>query len=241
MSGIVAGESSPDFQSLSRVGRGQYVPQRLKRPDEKHVEKSETSFEECARGRNSAANEWSAFGTIGNMDFNAMGRELWVRYPAFELEFRMQDGNSVIEPGQLESFRLGLVNNRLPAIGGGWQYGGLFYKVSVMTVPSPQCGNFDLYKLEVRNPTAQPLPSKLFAAVNGPPDMNVKDGILHGLGEIKDPTDPRYGLIEPGAMEVMKVGAGTHMYYLDAFAVLGLREAADAAKAVGAEGDARLH
>ena len=68
-----------------RCGRGHYVPLRLKRLDEKHVDKFETSFEECAPGRNSAANEWSAFGAIGNMDFNCMGRELWVRYPAFEL------------------------------------------------------------------------------------------------------------------------------------------------------------
>ena len=181
-----------DLQWLSKVGRGQYVPLRLKRPDEKHVDKFETSFEECAPGRNSGANEWSAFGAIGNMDFNAMGRELWVRYPAFELEFRMQDGSSIIEPGQLESFRLGLVNNRLPAIWGGWQHGGLLYKVSVMTVPSPQCGNFDLYKLEVQNPTDKPLPSKLFVAVNGPPDMHVQDGVLRGLGEnallIADPS-----------------------------------------------------
>ena len=121
-----------------------------------------------------------------------MGRELWVRYPAFELEFRLQDGGSVIEPGQLESFRLGLVNNRLPAIWGGWQHGGLLYKVSVMTVPSPQCGNFDLYKLEVQNPTAEPLPSKLFVAVDGPPDMHIEDGVLRGLGEnvflIADPS-----------------------------------------------------
>ena len=41
-------------------------------------------------------------------------------------------------------------------------------------------------------------------------------------------------------MEVVEVGKGTHMYYLNAFGVLGLREAADAAKAVGAEDDARL-
>ena len=60
------------------------------------------------------------------------------------------------------------------------------------------------------------------------------------MAEVKDPKDPRYGLIEPGAMEVMDVGKGTHMYYLNAFGVLGLREAADAAKAVGAEDDARL-
>jgi len=172
-----------DLPWLSKVGRGQYVPLRLKRPDEKRVEKFETSFEECAPGRNSASNEWSAFGAIGNMDFNAMGRELWVRYPAFELEFRLQDGNSLIEPGQLESFRLGLVNNRLPAVWGGWQHEGLFYKVSVMTVPSPKCGNFDLYKLDVQNPTDRPLASKLVTAVDGPPDMHIADGILRGLGE----------------------------------------------------------
>ncbi|MBU4273743.1 MAG: hypothetical protein KKA28_17935 [Planctomycetes bacterium] len=181
-----------ELQRLSEVGRGNYVPLRLKRPNERRVEKFETSFEECAPGRNSGANEWSAFGAIGNMDFNAMGRELWVRYPAFELEFRLQDGGAVIEPGQLDSFRLGLVNNRLPAIWGGWRHGDLLYKVSVMTVPSPQCGNFDLYKLEVQNPTAGPLPSKLLVAVNGPPDMHVKDGVLRGLGEnaflIADPS-----------------------------------------------------
>ena len=142
------GQKADDLPWLSEIGRGNYVPPRLRRLDEKRIRKFETSFEECAAGRNSAANEWSAFGAIGNVDFNCMGRELWVRYPAFELEFRMQDGNTVIEPGQLESFRLGLVNNRLPAIWGGWQHGGLLYKVSVMTVPNPQCGNFDLYKLE---------------------------------------------------------------------------------------------
>ena len=60
------------------------------------------------------------------------------------------------------------------------------------------------------------------------------------MAEVKDPKDPRYGLLEPGAMEVMEAGKGMHMYYLNAFGVLGLREAADAAKAVGAEDDARL-
>jgi hypothetical protein len=176
-------QQKDDLRRLSEVGRGQYVPLRLKRLDEKHVYKFETSFEECAPGRNSGANEWSAFGAIGNMDFNAMGRELWVRYPAFELEFRLQDGGVTIEPGQLESFRLGLVDNRLPAIRGGWQHGGLLYRVSVMTVPSPQCGNFDLYKLEIQNRTDQPLPSRLFVAVDGPPDMRIENGILRGLGE----------------------------------------------------------
>ena len=51
--------------------------------------------------------------------------------------------------------------------------------------------------------------------------------------EVKDPNDPRYGLIEPGGMEVMEVGKGMHMYYMNAFAILGLREAADAAAVAG--------
>jgi hypothetical protein len=58
--------------------------------------------------------------------------------------------------------------------------------------------------------------------------------------EVKAPDDPRYGLLEPGAMEVMEVGQGTHMYYLNAFGVLGLREAADAARSLGRDEDARL-
>ena len=172
-----------ELRRLSELGRGQWIPQRLKRPDEQHVMEYETSFEECAPGRNSASNEWSAFGAIGNTDFNAMGRELWVRYPAFELEFRIQEENGVVEPGQLESFRLGLVQNRLPAIWGGWVHGELLYKVTAMTVPSPQCGNFDLYKLEVQNPTNGPLASRLFVAVNGSPDMHAANGVLRGLGE----------------------------------------------------------
>jgi hypothetical protein len=181
-----AGKNDPaaeELQRLSEVGRGQFVPLKLKRPDEKHVNNFETSFEECAPGRNSGANEWSAFGAIGNMDFNAMGRELWVRYPAFELEFRLQDGKKIIEPGQLDSFRLGLVKDHLPAIWGGWRHDGLLYKVSAMTIPSPECGNFDLYKLEVQNPTDRPLSSKLFVGVNGPPDMRLENGVLRGLGE----------------------------------------------------------
>ncbi len=60
------------------------------------------------------------------------------------------------------------------------------------------------------------------------------------MQEVKDPQDPRYGLIEPGGMEVLEVGAGMHMYYMNGFAVLGLREAADAARSMGAEDDCRL-
>ena len=104
--------------------------------------KFETSFEECAPTRNSGANEWSAFGAIGNMDFNCMGRELWVRYPVFDLVFRLYEGDQEIEPGQLPSFRLGLVNDRMPGIWGGWQHDGLLYKVSVMTIPDREAGQF---------------------------------------------------------------------------------------------------
>jgi hypothetical protein len=59
------------------------------------------------------------------------------------------------------------------------------------------------------------------------------------MAEVKNPADPRYGLLEPGAMEVQQVGQGMHMYYLSGFGVLGLREAADAARAAGCEDDAR--
>ena len=86
---LQAARKQRELAALSRIGRGAYVPLRLKNPDERRVEKFETSFEECAPGRNSGANEWSAFGAIGNKDFNAMGRDLWVRYPAFELVFRL--------------------------------------------------------------------------------------------------------------------------------------------------------
>jgi hypothetical protein len=58
--------------------------------------------------------------------------------------------------------------------------------------------------------------------------------------EVKDPHDPRYGLIEPGGMEVMEVGKGMHMYYMNAFAILGLREAADAAQSLGKAEDHQL-
>ena len=64
------------------VGTGHYVPSKLPDYTAKHVERFDTSFEECAPGRNSGANEWSAFGAIGDRDFNCMGREMYVRYPA---------------------------------------------------------------------------------------------------------------------------------------------------------------
>ncbi|MCR4411753.1 MAG: hypothetical protein NUV77_04925 [Thermoguttaceae bacterium] len=184
---------SRELEFLSRVGRGQYVPLRLKNVDEKRVEKFEASFEECAPGRNSAANEWTAFGAIGNFDFNCMGRDLRVRYPAFDLVFRLDEGRREIEPGSLDTFRLGLVGQRMPAIWAGWRHEGLLYKVSVMTIPSAELGNFDLYKLQIQNPTKQPIASRLVAGLDGPPDMRLDQSVVRGLAGapfvVVDPPD----------------------------------------------------
>ncbi len=162
---------------------GRYVPLRLKNHTDKRVERFEAGFEECCPGRSSGTNEWTAFGVIGDKDFNAIGRDLHVRYPVFDLVFRMIDGQKEIKPDELSSFRLGLVDNRLPAVWGGWAHDRLLYKVSVMTVPGKSLGNFDLYKLEVQNPTDGPLTSKLAAIVEGPPDMRLEDGFVRGLGD----------------------------------------------------------
>jgi len=171
-----------DLALYSQVGKGDYLPLRIKNSQEQRVETFEANFEECAPGRNSGSNEWSTFGAEGEMDFNAIGRDMHVRYPVFDLVFRLDDGNKEIKPDELESFRLGLVRDRLPAIWGGWQHEGLMYKVSAMTVPSSRLGNFDLYKLQVQNSTDKPLPSKLTAIVEGPPDMALEQGVVRGLG-----------------------------------------------------------
>jgi hypothetical protein len=184
----VSGENmaKPDqmLEYYSKVGRGQYEPLKLKDYTDKRELKFRTSFEECAPMRNSAANEWSAFGVMGgNKDFNAMGRDMWVRYPAFELVFRLYKDGKEVKPDSLDSFRLGLVNNRLPAIWGAWQDNGLSYKVSVMTVPSPENGNYDLYKLEIQNPTDKPVNSDLVVGLDGSPDLRLEDGVVRGLGD----------------------------------------------------------
>jgi hypothetical protein len=178
-----SGPVGVDYQRLSRVGTGRYLPSQLPDYTAKHIERFDTSLEECAPGRNSNANEWSAFGAIGDRDFNCIGREMYVRYPLYDLCFRMIDGEKETMPDSLPSFRLGLVNNRLPAVWGGWQHGGLLYKVSAMTVPDDQNGNFDLYKLEIQNPTDKPLASKLAAILEGPPDMRLQGGVVRGLGD----------------------------------------------------------
>ena len=170
------------YQRLARIGTGHYLPSKLPEYGAKHVERFDTSFEECAPGRNSGANEWSAFGAIGDRDFNAMGRDMYVRYPLYDLAFRIVDGDREITPDSLDTFRLGLVNNRLPAIWGAWRYENLIYRVSVMTVPGKELGNYDLFKLEIQNATDQSQPAKLAAILEGPPDLRLDDGVVRGLG-----------------------------------------------------------
>jgi hypothetical protein len=59
------------------------------------------------------------------------------------------------------------------------------------------------------------------------------------MDRVKNPNDPRYGLIQPNAMEVFSMTHGQHQYYIDAWATLGLREASDAAAALGKMDDAK--
>ena len=71
----------------------------------------------------------------------------------------------------------------MPGIRASWQHDGLRYQVSVITVPDPSLGNFDLYKLELENPTEQPLQrARLIAGVDGPPDTRLEGGVVRGLG-----------------------------------------------------------
>ncbi len=180
--------------TLSEIGKGNYLPPRIKKYGEAHEPKFDTSFEELAPGRDSGSNEWSAFGAEGNDAFNCMGRDMRVRYPAYDLVFRIGnskgddvgDLNKEISPGTLDSFRLGLVHGNLPAIWGGWEYQGLLYKVSVMSVPFDEHGAFDLYKLEIQNLTDKDAPSHLTAGLDGPPDMKAdgggNGGVIRGLG-----------------------------------------------------------
>jgi hypothetical protein len=160
-----------------------YAPQRLRGSDERHIDRFETSFEECAPGRNSASNEWTAFGIDGDRDFNAIGRDLHVRYPAFDLVFRLFADGKEIEPDTLDSFRIGLMNNRLPAVWGAWAHGGLWYRVTAMTTPGGELGNYDLYKLQIQNPGKGSARACLGAVVEGPPDVRLDDGVVRGLGD----------------------------------------------------------
>ncbi len=185
-----------EIERLSRVGRGQYEPTRLKPIGQPRELKFDTHFEETAPGRNSAANEWSAYGALRDRAFNNMGRDLRVRYPAYDLVFRMYDGEREIAPDSLNSFRLGLVRRNLPAIEARWEHDGLAYAVSVMAVPFDDRGAYDLYKLEIRNPGdpgAPGLDSKLAVGMDGPPDMRLEGNVVRGLG------DAPFLLMDPGA------------------------------------------
>ena len=180
---VAAGASGEARPETGFHGGGvDYVPQRLRNSDDKHIDRFETSFEECAPGRNSASNEWTAFGIDGDRDFNAIGRDMHVRYPAFDLVFRLFEDGKEIKPDALDSFRIGLMNNRLPAVWGAWTHGGLYYRVTAMTTPGGDLGNYDLYKLQVQNPGKEPAKACLAAVVEGPPDMRLDNGVVRGLG-----------------------------------------------------------
>ena len=176
-------ENDKTLERYSHVGRGHYTPLPLRKLNEKRVNKFETSFEECAPGRNSVSNERSIFGAVGDgTSNNAMGVNMRVHYPVYDLVFRLYEGEKEISPSDLESFRLGLMNNRIPAIWGGWRHNGMLYKVTAMTAQNHNLGNFDLFKMEIQNPTDQPLPNLLVAALDGSPDMRLEDRVIRGLG-----------------------------------------------------------
>ena len=170
-----------DSALLESIGKGKYTPSRLKKTGEQRELKYDTSFEETAPGRNSAVNEWSAFGWPGNQAFNNIGRDLRVRYPAYDMVFRLYDGDKEIAPDQLDSFRLGLVRGNLPGICAWWEHEGLKYRVSVMAVGYGDQGAYDLYKVEVSNPTGETEESKLAVGLDGPPDMRLDGDLITGL------------------------------------------------------------
>lgn len=177
-----ASAQGSDLPFLESIGKGNYAPPRLKAHKEQRELKFDTHFEETAPGRNSASNEWSTFGWPGDQAFNNIGRDMRVRYPAYDLVFRLYDGEKELLPDQLASFRLGLVRGNLPAIWGGWEYEGLRYRVSVMSVGFGDRGAYDLYKIEVTNPSGEAKQSKLAAGFDGPPDMKLDGDLLTGLG-----------------------------------------------------------
>jgi hypothetical protein len=194
---VTASERARRMEQMSRIGTGGYAPPRLRRLGEARDERFDTSFEEAAPGRNSAANEWSAFGwPTGRSDLNCLGRGMRVRYPTFDLVFRLREKGVELEPGDLEGFRLGLVGGYLPAIKSSWEHGGLRYKVAAMSRPFGS-GAYDIYRVEVTNPTSKPLPSALIAGLDGPPDMRPADGVVRGLGSVPFLLTPAGASFEP--------------------------------------------
>lgn len=171
-----------EIEFMSRIGKGNYLPVKQKKIGEKRIQEFETNFDEFAPGRNSAANEWSAYGVRDGKSFNTFGREMRTRYPIFDLVFLLKNGEQEIAPGDLDSFRMGLFHDNMPAIWTGFSQNGLMYKVTVMCVPDAE-GPFDLYKVEIRNISDSPRESCLYAAIDGPPDMRMEKDVVRGLGK----------------------------------------------------------
>lgn len=151
-------------------GTNPYQPPRLRKPGDRYVE-FEYAFEQCAPGRNSHANEWGAFGSFWG-PVQAMGRRLRVRYPLFDLVFFVDINGRPFEPMESNSLRLGLVQNRIPAVWGRWSVDGVEYQVTAMTVQDPD-GAFDLYKLEMKNLSTETRPAGLVAGWDGPPGLQL--------------------------------------------------------------------
>lgn len=162
-------ERERDLEQLIAAGRGETgEPPRLRRAGDRRTE-FEYAFEECAPGRNSHVNEWGAFGAMWG-PVQAMGRRLRVRYPLCDIVFLAEGDGRELAPIELDSLRLGLVDNRLPAVWGRWESDGIVYRVTAMTVPDED-GAFDLYKLELHNVSTETRPAELAVAIDGPPDM----------------------------------------------------------------------
>ncbi|MBI3922632.1 MAG: hypothetical protein HY318_14515, partial [Armatimonadetes bacterium] len=170
-----------ELEALSKLARGAYLPPRIRQPGEREVE-FEYSFEECAPGRNSHTNEWSAYGAFEG-PFNTLGTHLRVRYPLCDLVFRLFDGDREIEPGTLDSFRLGLVDGFLPALWASFEHKELRYRVTAYCVPEED-GAFDLFKLEITNPGKEARTGHLAACVDGPPDLRLDGDVVRGMGSV---------------------------------------------------------
>jgi len=175
-------QRAADLRDLIAMGRGDARDAaRLRRSSDRRVE-FEYAFEECAPGRNSHVNEWGAFGAAWG-PVQAMGRRLRVRYPLCDVVFLGRSDGRPVVPMQLDSFRLGLVDHRLPAVTGWWEQDGVGYRVTAMTAPDDD-GAYDLYKLELSNPSALPRTGTLIAALDGPPDMHLDGAAVRAMGTV---------------------------------------------------------
>lgn len=182
--GTANGPAGPTTRELSAIASGRYATPPLKPVGRPRELKFDTSFEEVAPGRNSAANEWSAFGADMPNMMNCMGRDMRVRYPACDLVFRLADADGEVSPDSLASFRLELVDGRLPGIQARWTHDGLAYRVGVVSVPMDTRRAYDLYRVQVTNRSATPRRPRLTAGIDGPPDLALRHGVVRGLGQV---------------------------------------------------------